>query len=114
MRITLRQLEYFLATGETGSIRSASERVHISPSAISTAISQLEAELGVTLFLRQQAQCLTLTGTGRALMAELRGILSRIKDSKTIARSIDDEVRGLSVGGLLHHSGADADAGGVA
>ena len=41
-RYTLRQIEYFVAVGELGSIALASERLHISSPSISTAISQLE------------------------------------------------------------------------
>ena len=52
MRVTLRQLDYFIATGETGSIKLASERVNISRPAISTAIFQLEGELGAQLRIR--------------------------------------------------------------
>ena len=56
MRYTLRQLEYFIAAGETGSITLASERVHISQPSISTAISHLEQGFGVQLFIRHHAQ----------------------------------------------------------
>ncbi len=43
MRYTLRQIEYFVATAEAGSITLAAERIHVSPPSISAAISQLEA-----------------------------------------------------------------------
>ena len=39
MRFTLRQIEYFVAVGELGSIALAAERLHISSPSISTAIS---------------------------------------------------------------------------
>ena len=44
LRYTFRQLEYFVAVGETGSIARASERINVSSPSISSAISQLEAE----------------------------------------------------------------------
>ena len=53
MRYTLRQIEYFIATAETGSITLASERVNISQPSISTAIAHLEEELGTQLFIRR-------------------------------------------------------------
>ena len=56
MRYTLRQIEYFIATAETGSITLASERVNISQPSISTAIAHLEEELGTQLFVRRHAQ----------------------------------------------------------
>jgi DNA-binding transcriptional LysR family regulator len=49
------------AAGETGSITLVSERVYISQPSISTAISHLERELGVQLFIRHHAQGLSLT-----------------------------------------------------
>lgn len=61
LRITLRQLEYFVAVGECGSIAQAAERLNISSPSISTAISQLEAEFGLQLFIRRHAYGLSLT-----------------------------------------------------
>lgn len=46
IRFTFRQLEYFVAVGETGSIALAAERVNVSSPSISTSIAQLEAEMG--------------------------------------------------------------------
>ena len=65
MRFSLRQLEYFIAAGEAGSIPQASERINISQPSISTAISQLEQELDTQLFVRHHAQGLSLTPAGR-------------------------------------------------
>ena len=65
IRFTLRQLEYFVAVGEAGSIAAASERINISPPSISAAVAQLEAEFGIELFVRQHAQGLSLTPGGR-------------------------------------------------
>ena len=47
VRFTLKQLGYFVAAGEAGSITLAAERVHISQPSISAAIAQLEHEFGV-------------------------------------------------------------------
>ena len=73
MRYTLRQIEYFIATAETGSITLASERVNISQPSISTAIAHLEEELGTQLFVRRHAQGLSLTSAGRLLLATIGG-----------------------------------------
>ena len=61
LRFTLRQLEYFVAVGETSSIALASEKMHVSSPSISTAISQLEAEFGLQLFVRSHGKGLSLT-----------------------------------------------------
>ena len=58
---TFRQLEYFVAAGEAGSITGAAEKISISPPSISMAVSSLEREFGVQLFVRHHAQRLSLT-----------------------------------------------------
>jgi len=68
MRFTLRQLSYFVAAGETGSVTRASEQVNISQPSVSAAISHLESEFGVQLFVRHHAQGLSLTPAGRRLL----------------------------------------------
>ena len=51
LRLTLRQLEYFIAVGEAGSIALAAERVNVTAPSMSSAIAQLEAGFGVQLSL---------------------------------------------------------------
>lgn len=55
LRFTLRQLEYLVAVGELGSVTEAAERVNVSAPSVSAAISQLEREFGITLFVRRHA-----------------------------------------------------------
>ena len=75
MKFTLRQLSYFIAAAESGSITLASRRANISQPAISTAISHIERELDVQLFLRHHAQGLSLTPAGRALLRDAKQLL---------------------------------------
>lgn len=75
MRFTLRQLSYFVAVGETGSVTRACEQVNISQPSISAAISHLEKELGVQLFVRQHAQGLSLTPPGQRLLLAAKEVL---------------------------------------
>ena len=44
LRFTLRQIEYYVAVADAGSVALAAERLHVSSPSISAAISQLEAE----------------------------------------------------------------------
>lgn len=102
MRYTLRQLEYFIAAGETGSITLASERINISQPSISTAISHLEQELGVQLFVRHHAQGLSLTPAGRKLLAEAKHLIEQAEGLYAVASEATDQVRGqLSVGCMV-------------
>jgi DNA-binding transcriptional LysR family regulator len=101
MRFTLRQLEYFIAAGETGSITQASERINISQPSISTAISQLEQELEVQLFIRHHAQGLSLTPAGRIMLMEAKRLVEQAESLYAAASEASDEVRGqLNVGCL--------------
>ncbi len=99
MKFTFRQLGYFIAAAETGSITHASKRANISQPAISTAISHVERELGVQLFLRYHAQGLSLTPAGRALLREAKQLLKQAEGLYSAAADISHQVRGeLSVG----------------
>ncbi len=102
LRYTLRQLEYFVAVGEAGSIALASEEVGVSSPSISAAISQLEQELGLPLFVRQHAQGLSLTRSGRKMLIQARKILYEASLMADIANEISGKVSGhMSVGCLL-------------
>jgi DNA-binding transcriptional LysR family regulator len=99
MRYTLRQIEYFIATAETGSITLASERVNISQPSISTAIAHLEEELGTQLFVRRHAQGLSLTSAGRLLLVEAKRLVEQAEYIYSVASEVGERVRGqLSLG----------------
>jgi DNA-binding transcriptional LysR family regulator len=74
-------LRYFSETANSRSIRAASERLHVSPSAISRQIAKLEYELKAPIFDRQ-AQGMKLTPAGEILQAKVEGMireLARVK-----------------------------------
>lgn len=102
LRFTLRQLEYFVAVGDNGSIALASEKLHVSSPSISSAIAQLEADFGLQLFVRQHARGLALTQAGRQLMTKAAQILAEAEAMNRLAGEIAGSVRGsLSIGCLL-------------
>lgn len=102
IRYTLRQLEYFVAVGEAGSILAAAGKVNVSSPSISAAISQLEVEFGMPLFVRQHAQGLSLTQAGRTLMEQAKVVLRESDRLVDLAGDISGTVRGpISVGGML-------------
>ena len=65
---TLRRLAYFAAVAEAGSIRGGAERLGLSVPVVSEALSELEAELDVTLAHRTTRR-FALTEAGRAVQA---------------------------------------------
>jgi DNA-binding transcriptional LysR family regulator len=101
-RITLRQLEYLVAVGECGSIALAAEKVNVSSPSISAAISQLEAEFGLQLFIRRHAQGLSLTTGGAHFVEQARRVLTEARALDSLANDISRKVRGpLRVGCLV-------------
>ena len=102
LRYTLRQLEYFVAVGTTGSISLASEKVNVSSPSISAAINQLEKEFGLPLFVRRHAQGLSLTSAGRKMMEQASKVLQEADRLNDLAGDISGTVQGpLSIGCLV-------------
>lgn len=97
-RITLRQLEYFVATAEAGSVTAAAEQVSLSQSAISTALAELEHHLGTQLFVRR-TRGLILTSVGREILRDSRQLLTKADELHRTARDLDGSFSGqLSIG----------------
>ncbi|WP_315926561.1 LysR family transcriptional regulator [Mesorhizobium sp. SP-1A] len=99
MRFTLRQLAYFVAAGEVGGVTLASERINVSQPSISAAISQLEVEFGLQLFVRHHAQGLSLTPAGQRVMQAAKALLQQAEELHGIADEVARSVSGpLNVG----------------
>jgi len=86
-------LRYFIATSESGSIRAASERVHVAASAISRQIGMLEYELQAPLFERLPSG-MQLTSAGLVLQREARMILGHLDRIKSEVEELQGCVRG--------------------
>lgn len=71
----LHQLKTFVAVARGGSVRLASERVHLSQPAVSGHIKAVEDALGVTLFERT-SKGMTLTTEGRRLLEKAEQTLA--------------------------------------
>ena len=76
LRVTLRQLEVFVATARAGSTRAAADRVSRSQSAASAALADLEASLEAPLFDRVGRR-LVLNENGRALLPKAASLLDQ-------------------------------------
>ena len=91
--LTLRQLEYFVASAELGSMTAAAERVHLSQSAISTALADLERTLGVQLLIRH-ARGLSLTPAGERVLTDARRLMGAVEDLHGSARDLGEALTG--------------------
>lgn len=99
LRFSLRQLRYFVAVAEAGSMAAAAETQHVSQSAISLAVTQLERALGVQLFLRRKARGIALTDAGRRVLPEVRSLLAHASEVQFTAQSLGYEISGELVVG---------------
>ena len=79
-------LRYFEAVAEEGSIRRASERLHISPSAVDRQILKLEDHLGTPLFERRP-NGMRLTDAGQLVLNHAR---TTLHDFARLRGDIDD------------------------
>lgn len=83
LRLTLRQLQVFVATARAGSTRAAGERLARSQSAASSALAELETALGVRLFERTGRR-LTLNAQGQALLPRAVALLEQAADMQQL------------------------------
>lgn len=81
MAFTLRQLQYFIAVAEEGTVSGAAQSLSISQSAVTDAIKELESDLGVTLFERHR-RGLTITHKGHQFYRHATRILSDVQDAR--------------------------------
>lgn len=94
--VSMRQLRYFVAAAETGQFSQAAAKVHVSQSAITTAVMQLEEHLGVKLFERMPYG-VSLTAEGNKFFQHARHILDTLQDALSepffLSHSISGVVR---------------------
>jgi len=91
-----------VAVGKAGSIAAASDKLNVSSPSISAAITQLEVEFGVNLFVREHARGLSLTKAGHKFMERTEFVLREAELLATLAGEITGKVQGiLSVGCLM-------------
>lgn len=83
--MNFRHLKFFVATAESGQVSRASSLLSISQSAVTSAIKDLETELGTKLFTRS-SQGMEMTEAGRDFLASARDILEKVEQAKRLAQ----------------------------
>ncbi|MBB5851177.1 LysR family transcriptional regulator [Amycolatopsis umgeniensis] len=91
-----RQLKYFLAVVDAGSVHRAAELLYVAQPSVSQALRTLERDLGSLLFHRTGRR-LVLTAAGHALVAPAREVLRGLD----LARATVEAVDGLLGGELV-------------
>ena len=89
--MTLRYLEIFLALARTPNMRDAAAKLFISQAAVSSALRDFEAELGVSLFDRM-GRGIRLNDKGRLLEERLAPLYNQLKNVLALVAS--DELAG--------------------
>jgi DNA-binding transcriptional LysR family regulator len=93
MDLNIRKVHSFVTVAELGSFRHAAEKLHISASALSTHIQQLEDSLGIPL-LNRTTRSVAITPQGqrflvrsRELIANVHSIVEELKDEADLRQN---------------------------
>lgn len=96
---TMRQLVAFVAVAETGTISAAAERLLVSQSAVSLAITELEKGLRTQLCVRRRSHGVQLTPTGEATLVRARMLLQQAAEMELETAGTNGELTGpLAIG----------------
>lgn len=93
-RLNYHHLHYFWAVAKEGNLTRAAARLHVSQSALSTQIKQLEEKLGQSLFERQ-GRTLVLTAAGQLALSYAESIftsgtelMALLRDGRRLEREV--------------------------
>lgn len=99
MDISLRTLRYAVMTADCGNITAAARALNVTQPSVSAAISDLETELGTSIFVRHHARGVSLTPAGRQFISEARLLLKHSQDFSRSWHLIGDSQQGqINVG----------------
>lgn len=83
--MTIKQCEYLIEIAKCGSFSAAADKLFVTQSNLSTAIKELENELGTVLF-RRSSKGISLTVEGREFLAHAVKILEQVSVAKDCFR----------------------------
>jgi DNA-binding transcriptional LysR family regulator len=95
--VRIEQLEYIAAVTQFGSLRRASEHLHVSQAALSEAITKLERELGVSLLDRRRSGA-RISREGRELMRNMLEVLESVNRLRSAAGDQSSAARIIRIG----------------
>ena len=99
------QLEYVIEVAKSGSLTDASKRLHISQSALSQSITNLENELGVKILQRSRMGA-TPTEAGKQIIKKAMEALEKLQEIKEEAGAYAATINGnLRIGTVAGTAG---------
>jgi DNA-binding transcriptional LysR family regulator len=78
-RVTLQQLNYVIVIAEAGSFNKAAERLYVSQPSLTSAVKELEKEIGILIFNRS-GKGVTLTAEGLNFLPYARQVYSQYQN----------------------------------
>src|ERR1700739_1435392 len=103
--VELRHLRYFAAVAENGGFARTARLLHVSQSAISEQIRDLESEIGVQLFNRKNRR-IRLTEQGEHFLEDARAILAAAERAvANVRKSLRGEIGTLTIGFFVGGTG---------
>ncbi len=90
---TMKQIRYFIATADSGQVSQAANTMHVSQSAITTAIKQLEEILDVNLFVRQP-HGMTMTYEGNQFYQHATHIVKELEEAMLLSHNRTNKAEG--------------------
>ncbi|MBH1965148.1 MAG: LysR family transcriptional regulator [Comamonadaceae bacterium] len=92
--VTLRQLQTLVNVAELGSFVAASRTMHVTPSALSILISELEQTLGFRVFDRTTRQ-LQLSAAGKQYLPYAQRVLLELEGAQRCAQEVRSQKTGI-------------------
>ncbi len=93
MKISLKQLEVFIAVAKEGNMSRAAINIHLSQPACSMALAELENSLEGSLFDRKGKQ-LILNDRGRLLLPRAMTVISEVREISDVLASNEEKIMG--------------------
>lgn len=91
---TLRQLSYLTAVADAGTLSGAAATLHVTASAVSDAITELERVMATPLCVRRRAHGVTMTGAGAYVVEHARPILLAARELTVSLQGAGGELAG--------------------
>ncbi|WP_102349108.1 LysR family transcriptional regulator [Bacillus sp. Marseille-P3661] len=99
----IRQLRYFIAIAEEGTITKAADKLHMAQPPLSRQLKLMEEELGIMLFERNKKKKVTLTLQGELFLEKAKQILFSLEEGIKEVKQFGDQISGtLAIGSTVY------------